>query len=186
MRWTVDIVSYINESVAVVSDSPVRIGTVGSSRLALLRNNDKLIIRPSYMDSILMLLLDVFYIQPSVHNVVPAISNNNASSAMSVKNCAERMQRLIQELMELRKVETGKYKLIYGKVDIAELTSKILENFSEISEEQKIEVHSSIPTGNTEIVTDKNAIEKIMYNLISNAFKYTPASGSINIDITLS
>jgi signal transduction histidine kinase/ligand-binding sensor domain-containing protein/DNA-binding response OmpR family regulator len=102
-----------------------------------------------------------------------------------IRDSAERMQRLIQELMEFRKVEAGKYKLIYGKVDIAELTSKILENFSEISEVQKIKVHSSIPTGNTEIVSDKNAIEKIMYNLISNAFKYTPESGSINIDIGL-
>ncbi|MDE5891247.1 MAG: hybrid sensor histidine kinase/response regulator, partial [Bacteroidales bacterium] len=92
---------------------------------------------------------------------------------------AERMRRLIQELIDFRRIDTESVKPVYSNVDIAEVTEGILDNFSEINEEQDITIETAIPESGLPSVCDRNAVEKILYNLISNAYKYTPAGGRI-------
>lgn len=92
---------------------------------------------------------------------------------------AERMRRLIQELIDFRRIDTESVKPVYSNVDIAEITEGILDNFSEINEEQDITIETEVPSSGMPSVCDRNAVEKILYNLISNAYKYTPAGGKI-------
>ncbi|MCM1178275.1 MAG: response regulator [Bacteroides sp.] len=94
---------------------------------------------------------------------------------------AERMRRLIQELIDFRRIDTDNIKPVYSNIDIAEITDGILDNFSEINEEQHIALKRDIPSSGLPMVCDRNAVEKILYNLISNAYKYTPAGGEIQI-----
>lgn len=100
-----------------------------------------------------------------------------------IKDNADRMRRLISELLEFRRVETGNYVPEYSKFDINALLNRIAGNFYEIQEEQGIELKLETPEEPLYIVSDKNAIEKIIYNLLSNAFKYTPLSGSIRVSL---
>ena len=93
---------------------------------------------------------------------------------------AERMLRLIQELIEFRKADTSNEKPVYSRVDITALLHGVLENFSEVNEEKQINVETEISREMT-VVTDRNAMEKIVYNLVSNAYKYTPDGGWIQI-----
>ena len=92
---------------------------------------------------------------------------------------AERMRRLIQELIDFRRIDTDSVKPAYSNVDIAEVTEGILDNFSEINEEQYITIEKEVPSSGLPSICDRNAVEKILYNLISNAYKYTPAGGKI-------
>lgn len=97
-----------------------------------------------------------------------------------IKNNADRMQKLISELMDFRKMESGHTPLYPEKVDISLLIKYITDNYIEISEETKIKF--TIETKSLSVfTTDRNSIEKVIFNLISNAFKYTPSSGYINI-----
>lgn len=98
-----------------------------------------------------------------------------------IKYNAERMNRLISELLEFRKVDTGNYIPKFSRFDIAQLLSEIISNFAEIQEEQGVSLKVNLPDRPLIIVSDKNAIEKILYNLISNAFKYTPLCGNIEV-----
>ena len=93
---------------------------------------------------------------------------------------AERMLRLIQELIEFRKADTGNRKPVYSHVDITSLLHSVVDNFSEMNEEKQISVETGISPG-MDVVTDRNAMEKIIYNLVSNAYKYTPDGGWIRI-----
>ena len=97
-----------------------------------------------------------------------------------ILNNAERMLRLIQELIEFRKADTGNQKPQYSKVDLTEMIMTIIDNFSEMKEEKQITMETSIGQGMS-VVTDHNSMEKILYNLISNAYKYTPDGGNISI-----
>lgn len=92
---------------------------------------------------------------------------------------AERMMRLIQELIEFRRIDTANEQPVYSRVNLADTVHAITDNFTEINEKKQIRLETDIFSG--EIVTDQNAIEKIFYNLISNAYKYTPDGGSIRI-----
>lgn len=95
---------------------------------------------------------------------------------------AERMRRLIQELIDFRRIDTDHARPVYSHIDIAEITAGILDNFSEISEEQHISLDTDMPA-ELPAVCDRNAVEKILYNLVSNAYKYTPDGGQIQISI---
>lgn len=102
-----------------------------------------------------------------------------------IKNNAARMQRLIGELMEFRRVDTGHSAPRYGEVNVAELISTIADNFNEMNEQRRIDRRLLLPTGDAVIVSDQDALEKILYNLISNAYKYTPSDGFIHIELRL-
>lgn len=98
-----------------------------------------------------------------------------------VKNNAARMQRLIGELMEFRRVETGHYMPRYVLVNVTELISTITDNFNEVNEQWRIDLRIDFPAQEVILVSDQGALEKILYNLVSNAYKYTPAGGYISI-----
>lgn len=100
-----------------------------------------------------------------------------------IKNSADRMQRLISEILEFRKVDTGNYVPEYSKFDMCAMLSNIVDNFSELQDEQGISLTVDKPKAPLMIVSDHKSIEKIIYNLLSNAFKYTPIGGDILVSL---
>lgn len=101
-----------------------------------------------------------------------------------IQNSANRMHRLIQELMDFRKIESGHRPMRYSLVCVNEMLASIVDNFSEAAEEKNINFKFEAPSSRIMLVTDPDAMEKIVSNLLSNAFKYTPDSGDIKISLT--
>lgn len=99
-----------------------------------------------------------------------------------MKNNAERMQKLICELMEFRKAKTGHLALHPENIDIKLLTNYISDNYADILIENKIDYKIDIHDAST-FYTDRDALEKIFLNLLSNAFKYTPRNGQIYVSV---
>lgn len=99
-----------------------------------------------------------------------------------VKNNADRMQKLINELMDFRKAESGHTALYPEAIDINQLIEYITDNYIEIANKNKIDFQ--IHTGElSSFITDRSSLEKIFFNLLSNAFKYTPDHGYIHVAI---
>jgi signal transduction histidine kinase len=99
-----------------------------------------------------------------------------------IKNNAERMQRLITELMEFRKAKSGFTPLHPEHVNIRLLTEYVSDNYEEVLQENKIDFQINAHDVST-LYTDRDSLEKIFFNLFSNAFKYTPRSGYIHLEI---
>jgi signal transduction histidine kinase/CheY-like chemotaxis protein/AraC-like DNA-binding protein/ligand-binding sensor domain-containing protein len=99
-----------------------------------------------------------------------------------IKNNAERMQRLISELMEFRKAKSGFTPLHPEDVNIKLLTEYVSDNYVEVLQENKIDFRVNIHDISS-LYTDRDSLEKIFFNLYSNAFKYTPPSGYIHLEI---
>lgn len=100
-----------------------------------------------------------------------------------IKSNAERMQKLISELMEFRKSKSGNRDLHPERIEIKSFIEYVTDNYVEILKENKIEFKINIYE-TTELYSDRNALEKIIFNLLSNAFKYTPRSGYIHLEAT--
>jgi len=98
-----------------------------------------------------------------------------------IKSNSERMQTLIQQLIDFRKAETGHLRLDIEKVDIPELVKFVVDNFMEILEEKKILLTFAFIPPAILWQTDRDSIEKIVFNLISNAVKYTPENETIKV-----
>jgi len=103
-----------------------------------------------------------------------------------IKNNAERMQRLINDLMDFRRVETDNKKIVFENIDIHELAKYISDNFIEFSEQKQINFTLNFLSDNKHFISDRDALEKIMFNLVSNAYKYTNEAGKIEINVDIS
>ncbi len=111
------------------------------------------------------------------------LDETSAKYVRIIRSNAERMQGLISELMDFRKAETGHRVLRFELIDLHELVSCIADNFAELNRENHINFSLSIIPEGLNIVNDRDCLEKIVFNLISNAYKYTPTGGSISVEI---
>ena len=104
-------------------------------------------------------------------------------AGMIMKN-TERLYSLIQELIEFRRIETGHKECFIERLNISEISSDIMESFAEFVEIKNIDYQSQIDN-NLIWNTDKSCFTKILINLLSNAFKYTPDYGKILVAVCL-
>lgn len=96
---------------------------------------------------------------------------------------ATRLLRMINQLMDLRKIEDEKMKLCAGEYDIIGFTNEIKETFNGLAERKNINFHLNSLQNEQLVFFDRDKVDKILFNLLSNAFKFTSESGSIDINI---
>lgn len=96
---------------------------------------------------------------------------------------ANRLMNLINELMDFRKSEAGVLKLHVMPGSISPFLNEIYEEFSELAIEKKMKFTVNAPEETKEIWFDRQVLEKIAINLISNSFKYTADGGTITVEI---
>lgn len=108
------------------------------------------------------------------------LDNYTKKYVLLIKNNAERMQQLLNELMEFRKADKG-YTILHAEtVNLKSMLNSIIDNFMLLAGENHIQLSVRIEAIDS-FNTDRNVLEKIFFNLISNAFKYTPVNGYIQI-----
>ncbi|MBP1683495.1 MAG: histidine kinase, partial [Ignavibacteriaceae bacterium] len=91
------------------------------------------------------------------------------------------MLRLINQILDLSKLETGKGRLNCEKGDLVSFIKGITMSFSSIAERKKISLRFESDTQEISTYFDRDVIEKIFYNLLSNAFKFTNKGGSVEV-----
>ena len=97
---------------------------------------------------------------------------------------AKRLQQLINQLLSLSKLESGGMKLHAEEVDVIALVKGYVLSFESLASQKKISLHFRSMEKNLSLFVDKDKIEKILYNLLSNAFKFTDEGGSIEVMVT--
>ena len=97
---------------------------------------------------------------------------------------AVRLLGQINRLMEFRKTETGNYTLCVSKDDICATVRNVGLRFVESQANSKVKLSIKVPKECINIYFDKEAIAHIIENLMSNAFKYTPAGGQVCLALT--
>ncbi len=101
----------------------------------------------------------------------------------TVQRNARRLERLIDELMDFRKLNSGKLKIHIHKIDLLAFTKEIANYFDQeaFQNEVELEVHGDLESHYAWV--DSGLVEKILFNLLSNAFKVTPEKGIISISL---
>jgi len=96
---------------------------------------------------------------------------------------AKRLYNLVDQLFEFRKTEMGTRQLKVGKGDIVSFTYEIFESFKPLSEKNGIHYNYHSEEQEISFYFDKDAMEKILFNLLSNAFKYTKTGHGIHVEL---
>ena len=97
----------------------------------------------------------------------------------------KRLQRLINQLMEFRKINTGNMKLNVEKGEIIGFVRSIYNDLYTVAKQKDVSMSFTPWTSRHEMLFDQEKVETIVYNLLSNAVKYTPDRGIISVRLYL-
>ncbi|ARV16509.1 hybrid sensor histidine kinase/response regulator transcription factor [Polaribacter sp. SA4-12] len=96
---------------------------------------------------------------------------------------SDSLLRLVSQLLDFRKVNQGKMRLVMRKSNIVCFIQELCEPFQFLASKNQCEFNVTFPKEKIVSWFDHDAIEKIMNNLLSNAFKFTNEKGKVNVDI---
>ncbi len=91
------------------------------------------------------------------------------------------LMRLIDQLLEFRKLQNNKQKLNLQRVEVISFLRDIHESFGEVARKTNIDYRFLCSPEELSIYIDRNKLDKIVFNLLSNAFKFTPRGGKITL-----
>ncbi len=114
-------------------------------------------------------------------NLISNTADNQTETLNNIGKNAKRLLLLINQLLEFRKAENGLMKLNASKGNLGVFLRGIGESFEELARSKNITFEYSVSEESHEVWFDAEKMEKVMFNLLSNAFKCTPDGGTIRL-----
>ena len=100
-----------------------------------------------------------------------------------VERNTNRMLHLVNQILDFRKIQNKKMKMQVQRVNIVAFVRKVMDNFESLAEEHNIDFLFETEKDELYLWVDEDKLEKIVFNLLSNAFKYTPGGKLIRVFI---
>lgn len=102
-----------------------------------------------------------------------------------IQRNARRLLNLVNQLLDFRKMEVQEFSLNLAREDIVKFMREVTYSFSDLSEKKHIQFSFQTGLDALETFFDQDKLEKIMFNLLSNAFKFTPGGGEVAVELNL-
>ncbi len=125
------------------------------------------------------------YVDILLMGAAGALNENQAHFLEIVKNNTERLNVLVNDLLDVSRIEAGRVSLSIQPVDLVEVTREIITRFIKRSQDEhkvldiSINVEESVPRA----LADTERIRQVIDNLVDNAYNYTPADGKIEVSL---
>lgn len=103
----------------------------------------------------------------------------------TVINNVDRMSRLVSDLSDISRIESGHLGLEISEVDLPEALEQVFSSFRSQIEEKEQSISLAIPDELPAVQADPMRLAQIVTNLVSNAHKYTPEGGEISVSVTV-
>ena len=118
---------------------------------------------------------------------VGSIPSELLSPLQTMDKSTRRMLRLINQLLEFRKMQNDKMALSLEETDVIAFLYEIYLSFRDVAEQKNMDFRFHSLVASYKMYIDKGGLDKVVYNLLSNAFKYTPPGGiilfTVNVDL---
>lgn len=101
----------------------------------------------------------------------------------TIQRNAERILQLVNQLMDIRKIDKGQMSLTFRKTEIVSFIQDILITFDYQIKAKKLEMSFQTSAPEIDVWIDANNFDKIIFNLLSNACKFTPEKGQVEVSI---
>lgn len=95
----------------------------------------------------------------------------------------DRLNRMIDNLIEVSRIDSGEVALHFEALDLPELLSTATESLSLLARKRNLIVVTDIPSRLPPVIGDRDRLLRVLVNLLDNAIKYSPPGGTIRIDV---
>jgi signal transduction histidine kinase/ligand-binding sensor domain-containing protein/DNA-binding response OmpR family regulator len=121
---------------------------------------------------------------PSESIIAETFEEKTKKKAGSIKRNANRLLNLINQLLDLSKLEAGRLTLETSYGNIVTFTKGVAMSFESLAERKDIVLKIKSASDEIELYFDKEKMEKVFINLLANAFKFTPGGSKITISVS--
>jgi len=119
-----------------------------------------------------------------VDNLLNQIQDRGPSSQLNlIKRNARRLLNLVNQLLDFRKMEERELKLHCSEGELIAFLEEVSDSFNDMAFRKKIDYAFSTTVSEASVLFDHDKIERILFNLLSNAFKFTPEGGVIRVNV---
>jgi signal transduction histidine kinase len=112
---------------------------------------------------------------------VGAVNEMQANFLQTIRSNVERMSTLVSDLNDNSKIEAGRLRLEYKATDPADLVDEVVRTFTRQLEDKKQKLEMLVSPNLSPMWADRVRVAQVLTNLVSNAHKYTPESGFIQV-----
>lgn len=95
----------------------------------------------------------------------------------------QRILRLVNQIMEMRKLDRGQVKLLTAETNVYDFMREIISSFDNIIEERRYDFTVDFEDNLPLVWIDQEKLDKVIFNVLSNAFKYTPRNGKLSLKV---
>jgi signal transduction histidine kinase/DNA-binding response OmpR family regulator/sugar lactone lactonase YvrE len=115
----------------------------------------------------------------------PSASSYTHRQLLKVKQNASRLHALVSQLLDFRKLEQDKTPFVLKRTDLLPLLKGVYSSFEEYASQKQMRYTFGCSEAKLPVEVDATWMERAFFNLLSNAFKYTPAGGEISVSGTI-
>jgi signal transduction histidine kinase len=123
------------------------------------------------------------YVENLLDGLAGELTDKQSRSLERVRHNIDRLTRMINELLDLSKIEAGRMESNFASVSLLDMVEEVVESYQAAADEKSVTIriipHRPIPT----VKGDADKLNRILINLIHNAIKFTPVGGEIGIEV---
>jgi len=101
-----------------------------------------------------------------------------------VRSNVDRLSRIIDDLLDMAKIEAGRVLLTKGLVDVAPLVDHVLRSLRPLADSTQISLEAAVPDGAAPVFADADKVTQVLVNLLSNAIKFTSGPGRVTVRVS--
>jgi len=107
--------------------------------------------------------------------------NSTRRAIETIERNARAQAQLVEDILDVSRVITGKLQLNIGRVDVAAIINTAIDSVQPAAKSKEIEIEVTLDPSIRHIGADANRLQQVVWNLLSNAIKFTPSGGRVNV-----
>jgi PAS domain S-box-containing protein len=120
-----------------------------------------------------------------LEEVFGIINERQKKAISTIESSGEHLLSLINDILEVSKIEAGEMDLELATVSVATLTNSTLAFVKQLAYQKQIQLTTTFPNNLGNIDVDERRMRQVLINLLNNAVKFTPAGGRVTLDVQL-
>ena len=122
------------------------------------------------------------YVENLLDGLAGALTDKQTRSLERVKHNIDRLTRMINELLDLSKIEAGRLELNLSPIALSDVAEEVVESYQAAARAQSIALRTFVDPALPLVIGDTDKLSRVLINLVHNAIKFTPQGGEIRVD----